>query len=263
MTPTLTQTSSSNQMPNALAVPRKTIKIDAMGNVLSFSRRASVPLVHKRIYTKDLETATLMFGLVGGTLLVFSFLIVTYPEQSQLSSEFSHRNYLFPVAAAQVFELPPFPAYANVAKIPTIKADMKSSRVDNDKALQLAFDTEFTCSEVVTADASQCDEQDGQGNTVQFYCSVSCKDSVRPSLVESQTASIAPVMADGSYYGYNLKFTQCAAVGSREGSCSSPASRNQGCACSSSAQCAAQAGSKCCYHGFCSYEHLAPLAPCL
>ena len=142
-------------------------------------------------------------------------------------------------------------------------AIQKASFVDNDKALQFAFETEFTCHKVVTADETQCNEKDDHGKTVRFYCPKSCNMSPVPKVSTQLTKMLAPSQTtDGEYKDYNSRFTQCAAVGSAP-TCSGTVSRAQGCACEFSSQCSALGGTKCCYQGFCSYEHIAPLAPCM
>merc|ERR1712072_829655 len=142
----------------------------------------------------------------------------------------------------------------------------KKARSDDDKGLQKAFDTEFSCKEVVTADSTQCKEKDDQGRSVRSFCQLSChkaRKQAEPS--SSASASSASVIRDGDYSDYVVSSNRCAAVGSEQSSCQSTDSRGAGCACQTSSQCGAVQvqGSKCCYRGFCSYKHLPPLDPCL
>lgn len=131
---------------------------------------------------------------------------------------------------------------------------------DNDKALQVAFETEFTCQEVVNAGAEQCDEKDGKGYTVKFYCPKSCKIksvSTDPRQYVDPVVDHSKVIIDGSYHKatYDASFTRCAAVGSGE-SCAQPSGRHHGCACMRTSQCAAIAGPAACIDGFCSYARM-------
>lgn len=137
---------------------------------------------------------------------------------------------------------------------------------DDDAELAKAFETEFTCHQVVTEDSTQCDIEADNGKTVRFYCPVSC--TVGATATQStitKTTSTPKEIVDGSYHNYEASFNQCAAVGNIDAhsdSCSGN-SRGEGCTCQSSSQCAPISGSKCCYQGFCSYEHLAPLDLCM
>lgn len=137
---------------------------------------------------------------------------------------------------------------------------------DDDAELAKAFETEFTCHQVVTEDSTQCDIEADNGKTVRFYCPVSCTvGATATKTTSTKTTSVSKEISDGSYHNYEASFDQCAAVGSIDAhsdSCSGN-SRGEGCACQSSSQCAPISGSKCCYQGFCSYEHLAPLDPCM
>lgn len=139
---------------------------------------------------------------------------------------------------------------------------------DDDAELAKAFETEFTCYQVVTEDSTQCDIEADNGKTVRFYCPVSCTvgaTTTKTTTTSTKTTRVSKEIADGSYHNYEASFDQCAAVGSIDAhsdSCSGN-SRGEGCACQSSSQCAPISGSKCCYQGFCSYEHLAPLDPCM
>jgi len=156
-----------------------------------------------------------------------------------------------------------------VAILPEVKEiAVPIALVDDDKALQVAFETEFTCRQVVEVDATQCSEVADNGNTVRFYCAKSCTTR-KKTITQQQPKPTVPVApketTDGSYNNWDSQFTQCAAVGSvdAEDTCGSADNRGQGCSCSASSQCGAVQGSKCCYQGFCGFEHLAPLDPCM
>jgi len=115
---------------------------------------------------------------------------------------------------------------------------------DDDKGLQIAFDVQFTCQEVVNAGAEQCAEKDDTGRTVRSYCPIACK--VKPSVKSARAHTISnhvdhsKAVVDGAYNKavFEASFTQCAAVGSGS-TCNQPRGRRQGCACSKAAQCAA------------------------
>merc|ERR1712094_99942 len=132
---------------------------------------------------------------------------------------------------------------------------------DDDKGLQIAFDVEFTCQEVVNAGAEQCAEKDDNGRTVRSYCPIACK--VKPSVKPARAHTISNyvdhsrVVADGAYNKavFEASFTQCAAVGSGS-TCTQPRGRRQGCPCSKASQCAAVGGAAACVDGFCSYERM-------
>jgi hypothetical protein len=152
-------------------------------------------------------------------------------------------------------------------KVEAVEAQVKAAAPpnDDDAGLAKAFDTDFTCSQVVSEDATQCDIAADNGRTVSYFCPVSCDDTKSTVTVVNDVPNTPKEIADGSYHGYETSFDQCAAVGSvdaRSDACSGD-SRGEGCACQSSSQCAAISGSRCCYQGFCSYEHLAPLDPCM
>jgi len=132
---------------------------------------------------------------------------------------------------------------------------------DDDKGLQIAFDVEFTCQEVVNAGAEQCGEKDDSGRTVRFYCPVACKVSKAVKSAQAQKTNNhvdhSRAVVDGAYNKavFEAGFTRCAAVGSGN-TCAQPHGRRQGCACAVAAQCAAVGGATACIDGFCSYERM-------
>jgi hypothetical protein len=54
------------------------------------------------------------------------------------------------------------------------RSDTVDALADDDEGLMKAFETEFTCRQVVVMDATQCDELDDNGKKVRFYCKLSC-----------------------------------------------------------------------------------------
>ena len=61
---------------------------------------------------------------------------------------------------------------------------------DNNAELAKAFDTTFTCLQVVSEDAAQCDAKADNGKMVRFYCLVACKNTASTASTASPSATI-------------------------------------------------------------------------
>jgi len=285
----ITSISTTSTAPNTPrskpTIVRKSSYIDSKGNVTT-RRRAGVHgvptnLIERKCSTHDIITSTIVndkrrmramhrrvvsFALVAYVAFVGALVLhLNCPGLQCTSTEYNvqevynFRNGYYATASPKVEQ-----EMQISTPIVEKKVEKKVELKDDDKALQVAFETDFTCDQVYSADATQCGEKDEQGRTVRFFCPLSCSGEAKQTVANTVTAPAAPkAIADGSYNNYNAQFEKCAAVGSEQDSCSSDGARGQGCACQASSQCGAVQGSKCCYQGFCSYEHLAPLDPCM
>jgi len=246
-----------------IATPR----IDAKGNVIrnELHRCSSSRLVQKpAIVTEDLVASTSAFCLVAACLITYAFLLVAFPQIHAAQTMAAARSHIgCETGRYGADAIWPKSSLEPLRMEELVFEQTEPKRImDDDKALQIAFETDFTCKEVVTADASQCNEQTEDGQSVHFFCPLSCSVESATAHTAAKAETVVSFTPDGDYNNYNAAFIQCAAVGSGDG-CASSESRGQGCACESSSQCGAVNGAKCCYQGFCSYEHLAPLDPCL
>jgi len=242
-----------------------------MGEIVRYQRRpSSISTAKRQIDNSDLVVAKAFF-MTSAAVLLIAVLFAAFPQlasaehlnlvQSRVACETGKYgpDAFWKTTSVAPFEIPAFPVAAEATKLKT-----KKIRKDDDAGLQLAFETEFTCAQVVTEDATQCKEKDDQGRSVRSFCQKSCKKARKQAKRKQVDANPTPNFTrDGDYAHYTSSFSQCAAVGSEQDSCASGDSRGEGCACQSSSQCGAIQGANCCYQGFCSYEHLAPLDPCM
>lgn len=110
--------------------------------------------------------------------------------------------------------LPEFPGLKGkqppVDRVQPVKKT-KAKKVDDDSGLQKAFDTDFTCHEVVTEDATQCGEKDDEGRTVRSFCQLSCKKA-RKAMKRAAKRRAA------EFDTFAAKIPQCTA-GAQQGKC--------------------------------------------
>jgi len=287
---TITSAPASAPTKSKPTIIRRTSSIDAAGNVVR-RRRAGVYGVPSSILERKCSSSTLVDGPVKrpphairrstqrnslreSHRLIVSTILCGYVAMMVVLIVSHARSISEAQCGRGQYHLPLQTWYKEAAA--AIHQDEQKAAArketpqlkDDDAELAKAFETEFTCYQVVTEDFTQCDIEADNGKTVRFYCPVSCTvgaTTTKTTTTSTKITRVSKEIADGSYHNYEASFDQCAAVGSIDAhsdSCSGN-SRGEGCACQSSSQCAPISGSKCCYQGFCSYEHLAPLDPCM